>query len=339
MKKYILLCACVAAVMSSCSNDKEIDAPAPSSRAISFSAAANNASRADVTTQNMTQFTIYGYNVTTSTRVLDGLACNKSGSTWSYSPLAYWMPSADYEFLGIAHSTNYGLAVPEGGVKNNAYYWTFDFDNTKAQGNNDVVVATATRTTGADLSAANGGTGVVPLTFNHILTKMMFAYTTEGLPDQFTLLVSNVQFSMSDQSGEFSPRNITATQPEVGIWTYNTTAYTQGYTITPSGASQNISGAGRQGQTEAHYFVPFTTGTLSFNVAIYQGGQKQTEKTYSVNVANTNGTNNRWGMGQAYLLTMNLTLQNLIESYPINFDVTEVTDYVNNQYAGPDVQL
>ena len=95
-----------AAMLASCSLDETLET-AQDTRVIGFSNAfVDNATRSvadpSFTVGTLGNFAVYGF--TKNGQIFDGVtvSSNDNGSTWTYSPLQYWVEGNQYAFAAIA---------------------------------------------------------------------------------------------------------------------------------------------------------------------------------------------------------------------------------------------
>lgn len=370
MKKTLLLTAAVVALMaSSCSSDSKVDEPAPAKNAIGFTAFTSKTSRGtgtdnETTTTNLKGIKLYGYDATLSANIIPGVAATVSnGSSLTYSPTAYWFPKTNYKFLAVAGSQDGGTGITypttEGWWTNDAYA-AFKVNNTT--GTNDIVVATTQVTTGEN--TATSCPTPVSLKFNHIMTRIQFAYSCEGgevngttmaaLNKAYTVKVSNVKFTAPAQNQDFTP--VCTASKAIGSWASPkqeldatvTTGVAAGTEFTIGGWSADKATAtaieltARTGYANAYYFVPFTKGKLTFDAVIgatdANGAftpNNGTNHSFSLDVDGSQLDSREWGMGYSYLLTLYLNEANLGNTCPIAFSV-EVETYKDYDFGKGD---
>lgn len=96
-------------------------------------------------------------------------------AVWSCANKQYWMPSAKYNFVAITAADKVTVA-PAAGLPTSITY------NAAKNPDADVMVATASAETN-DKSEPTGSVnaaGVVPFTFQHLLSKIKFTFTTSS---------------------------------------------------------------------------------------------------------------------------------------------------------------
>lgn len=156
--------AALALFAASCSSDDMVDAPIDSS-VISFKGVAvKNASRADFTTETLSEFSVWATanDGTTTTNVFDGTTVSKSGEAWTYAgDVKYWTAGSNYEFFAIA-PTSAGTFT----LANKTLSFTND-------GTKDLIFAYNTVTAqGINNSAVN-------FSFNHMLSRVRVQVSNE----------------------------------------------------------------------------------------------------------------------------------------------------------------
>lgn len=178
MKKLFLMLAAAAAVVS-CSKDYTI--VADQGEAIEFGSFVDNSTRATAatdpsysTTGNgvaLTQFNVYGavggVNIFNGNTVTKGSAAY--GSAWTLDGTKqYWINGANYEFVAVVDGNKTGVTTTntdtDSGIPTTIEY--------TSDGATDLLCARVLRTKDAN---GNTDTSVVPFTFTHLLSKVMFS--------------------------------------------------------------------------------------------------------------------------------------------------------------------
>lgn len=130
----------------------------------------------------LTQFNVWGTvagNVNTSSPLLiyggDAVTGTVGASTWSCTNKQYWVPSATYNFVAITAADRVTV-TPAVGLPTSITY------NAGTNPDADVMVSTAAVTTDAHSTPTSGvnDAGIVPFTFEHLLSKIKFTFTTSS---------------------------------------------------------------------------------------------------------------------------------------------------------------
>jgi hypothetical protein len=186
MKKTVFLgLAAMATLITACSSDDVVDIKAPGT-AIGFSSFIDKATRAELTTDNIEAFNVYGYTKTTGDNPTDQTIfynekVSKSNGSWTYTNTQYWVVDQPYDFHAIASSN----VEWEAETTKSSGKLTFTFGG----GTDDLLYDYV----GVAKAAAdgNGDFGVVKFTFNHLLSKVQFKFTN-------ALTATNVQLEVTD---------------------------------------------------------------------------------------------------------------------------------------------
>ena len=321
MKKLFISMLAVAAVVA-CSKEETIIEQAP--EAIAFDTFVNNATRADITTANLSAFDVYASIVKadgTAGVILDREDVTRSGSegsyTWGYTNTQYWVPGNSYTFAAIApaNHASWSYAVADG----NVHKGTISFNNETAAANEDLIYAYQSRTLSND--KLTSAPAKVAFTFNHELSRVRFTFVnTIAAASNITLQIANVRVTNAYRTGTLAVTG--------GATAATWTATDNTYKIAFANASAIIPGA-VAGQTpssettEHHYLIPAaTTYNVEFVVSVYQAGVLVGTYNRSASFS-TDATK-----GASYDVKAALTTDNILPEgekfYPIVFTVTEV---------------
>ena len=325
MKKLFISMLAVAAVVA-CSKEETIIEQAP--EAIAFDTFVNNATRADITTANLSAFDVYASIVKadgTAGVILDREDVTRSGSegsyTWGYTNTQYWVPGNSYTFAAIApaNHTSWSYAVTNG----NVHKGTISFNNETAAANEDLIYAYQSRTLSND--KLTSAPEKVAFTFNHELSRVRFTFVnTIAAASNITLKIDSVRVTNAYRTGTLAVTDDTTPGATAEAWTVADNTYK----IAFANASAIIPGA-VAGQTpssettEHHYLIPAaTTYNVEFVVSVYQAGVLVGTYNRSASFS-TDATK-----GASYDVKAALTTDNILPEgekfYPIVFTVTEV---------------
>ena len=325
MKKYLYI-AIAAATLASCSQDEVMEVA--KGEAISFGTFVENSSRAtdpsySTTTGKgtaLTQFNVYG--TVNNVNIFDGNLVTKGnvgyGTAWTQADgkLQYWIPGANYKFVGIVDGN-------ESGVTSTATNSTTGMPETisyTADGKTDLLCATVQREENTDYT-------VVPFTFTHLLSKINFTVTNKSAAAEgYSFVVKNIQFT-GNVKGKYDVVN--AKWVANGFSTGNTIVGNE-RTIIVQGKDETVKDivvATGVTSTELGTEVLFLPGTyaITFTVDILYNGTVITtndypaeETTYSYTLA----------QNTAYNFNVEVTVGN-----PIQFTATTMSDWVNGNTA------
>ena len=258
MKKFLFLGIAATAMFASCTNDEMVEMNPQS--AIGFETFVDKSTRAaaDVTTDELTAFEVYGWRTKdeTTQQIFDAQAVTADHGKCTYSPLQYWVGSYKYAFEAVAPKSG------EKGVTVNDTYAastiTFASDS-----ETDLIYASASK----DLSGSAHGTlasdpGAVGLTFGHLLSRVKFTFINGADANSVAkIAVTDVKITNAGTTGVYTPSKGTwAAATETGEVTF---------------ASTNITGidGGKSGETEHKYLIPYNVKdySVSFTVTMTQG--------------------------------------------------------------------
>lgn len=220
-----LLAAALAAGLSGCADNQDVQIPQESeANAIRFAATADYTRSGDITTNNLTSFNVYAYIGTGTSPVLfmDNVTVSKTGTNkWEYSPVEYWPANDDVNFYAFAPASWVGKESPLKAISYDAY-----------PGTEDIVYAVCPNMKGQ----ANLPNAQVLLNFRHALSKVTVKMSSTNTALQ--VKVSNVALANIKTKGNFrfpsgntaSPQSATT----VGTWSDQNTPHTYMYLMAQS---------------------------------------------------------------------------------------------------------
>lgn len=325
MKKSIFLLAAAAAAFASCTQNEVMEVA--ENRTIGFSPFVGNTTRADVTTDNISTFWVFGdYSNTNWVDVFNNVKVSKNGD-WASEQLAYWQVDKNYNFGAYADGTT--NLVTETGVKYDPANNTLTFTSYTA-GGNDLIAATAT-----DQSwNGSGDPDKVSFTFDHMLSKIVFTFKTNAA-DTYKMKVTNLKINNT------AIKTATGTYTTVPAWNTadNTTTgeyvYGQGpdYVAIEDYADGTMGADGYFSKTtDPQYVIPQsnTSLTASFTVTVYDNnGTELCKRDFSGislrYTANSLGTDNTWTAGYVYNYIATINPDDVSDTLkPIEFTVSSV---------------
>lgn len=328
MKKLFISMLAVAAVVA-CSKEETIIEQAP--EAIAFDTFVENATRADITKDNLDKFSVYASieNTSGANLILTDEKVYKSGNAWTYGNVQYWVPQAMYNFAAFAPYANrnwtYTTATEGRITANNG---TLAFNNETAEANEDLIFASTYRDL-RDTDELEQQQDSVAFTFGHQLSKIAFKFNNAFQPENnIKLRVYNVNVA-----GLVAEATAPVTAGTAGAWTKkdNTTTFARTFgaqvaandenTVDPIAAQDNV-------VTDYHYFIPVanTEYTITFSVDLIQAGVLVDTYNHTIKVTP------ELAKGGNYLFTTTLDASNVSDDptkqlYPIEFTVTDVTGW------------
>lgn len=333
MKKTLIAVLALAAV-AACNKAEVIDQKAPA--AISFeNPFVENATRsvADPSTEtaDLEAFTVYGFMDTPSGIVFNEEPVTLDGTEWKTATTQYWTLGHDYYFAALAGedwALNTATASTNGAG-------TVSFTN--KNGTNDLLYAAATATTkGENFVITENNPGPVAFTFNHLLSKVKFAFTNGFANPNTSIVVKNVTLAVpatgSVNLGEASWwEGDKWTVPAESALTLQfgdivvPTTQSNGNVVVEDATGDKVYPSTNNAESyNERLTIPtaFRTYTITFTAELYQG--ETLAGTYN-HEAVVEGI--RFQMGHAYKFTAELNGTNINPAeqlIPIKFTVNEV---------------
>lgn len=308
MKKSLFLLGVAVAALASCTNEEVVNVTDQQTGIISFAGSGlNNITKADTDGTTLKSFQVYG-GYETNGSVFNGTTVNGSvGSTWTYTPLQYWVDGEDYKFAAYAPtnaasaSWNYtnGLTLTVTGA--GSYDLVYDDESV-----NDVKASSQV---------------AVSLTFGHLLSKIAFKFTLDNTLAGLDVTLQNLSIGSTIIDDGTWVAGVQQTTTGTGDATYTTLASA---TAVPTDANGLT--------TDAWYLIPQTVGTITFSVDAVASDGVNTIKEGKVTATLPTNTISAWVGGNYYLYTAELGMENITtdpdtDVYPIEFEVDEVTGY------------
>ena len=309
MKKVLLLLGSVTAAMfTGCSNDETVELVQQS--AIDFSSFVNKSMRtaSDITTDNLKNVWVYGWRSNSegdTKQLFNGTELTKQYSgDWTYSTLKYWEPGYKYAFEAIA---------PQNGT--NGVTFTADktggtvvFDNSDAAAETDLVYASPVSKDYSLATYADLAHRKVSLTFNHLLSCVMFTFKNGfALVSNTKISVSDVKITNAYSKGTFTPATDATWTVENG-----TNALAVSFSASSSSTLTDLA-PNATGATEHKYFIPAanTSYEVTFTLKLDQGDGVTTTVSRTVTIPAMTMQS-----GKSYNFVAELSLK------PIEFAVT-----------------
>lgn len=328
MKKIFIAVLAVAA-LASCATDEIVSTP--KGAAIGFDEAfVDNSTRAnDLNKANLEGFNVYGTVTKATTGIIfDGTLVSKSvtngelSSSYKYEGTQYWIPSAAYYFVALAPATPDAEWSYDYGTDDNAYSGEITFNNGEgdANANQDLIFASATRSTGDTIDA---NIAAVSFTFEHILSRIKFTFTNGfDASNNITLKVTDVILN-----GLYPTGKVAVADGQVGTWSVEGATFNKAFGDAVY-STDNIMGANNSATTEHFYVIPTNvTYTVTFKVTLYQAGVEIDTYNRQAEVAIDAQK------GYSYEVKATLTAKNVSDEdaalEPIEFDVNEVNGWEN----------
>lgn len=314
MKKGMFLLGLAVAALASCTNEEVVNVTDQQTGVISFAGSGlNNITKADTDGTTLKSFQVYGGYATNGSLFNGTTVSGSVGSTWSYSPLQYWVDGEDYKFAAYAPS--------------DAATATWDYTNgltltVTGAGDKDLVYDDATVN---DVVASTQG--AVSLTFGHLLSKVAFKFTLDYTLAGLDVTMQNFKVGETiEKNGQWvAGTQGTATSSSKG-------SYTDFSTAQPISATDGLT-------TTAWYVIPQgltreANSEITITASVKAGYGEDVIKDGTITAKLPTTTIDEWEGGNYYLYTAVLSMENITdpdaEIYPIEFTVTKV-----DGYAGP----
>ena len=167
MKKLIVSVLAIAGLVA-CMNDEVVRVQ--NGGAIAFeNTFVQNATRANdpsTTTDNIQEFSVWGYMNAVDGVVFDDELVSRNGDAWTYNEIQYWLPGNNYYFAAFAGDRSAVDALPQTMDANGLGEVKF----TNVDGTNDILYAEAV------VENAKRDNAPVALTFQHLLSKVKFTF-------------------------------------------------------------------------------------------------------------------------------------------------------------------
>ena len=336
MKRNLFLLIAVAAALSACSKTETIGTQ---DKAIQFTSAyIGNAVESKAVNMieqaNINEFIVYGgYN--DMTHVFNGVSVtgNANTDTWTYDVTRYWVAGQDYKFAAYAPSAagSNGTIEPDfttGSLNFTGY--TSDPSN-----QNDLIYATATQTTGSDISVAPAK---IQFVFGHLLSMIKFTFNS-GFGNDIKVTVDNLKVSGMIAQGDYTGNSQTW-KPGSATVSADTPFTEMGSKVATNSTSDNTSASSVDFAVIPQTIVGSDgTGTkvaVSFNVRVQDAGGYYIIGSADAGVTLTATLPGyTWTAGNRYNYTVTIKGEN-VNLYPIKFGTPSVTPITDANFDGSD---
>ena len=291
-------------MLASCTNEDVLNVS--DSRAIGFDAFVGKTTKADITDENIKEFYVYGGYDNNLTNVFNNVKVYLDGS-WKYDKTQYWTADKTYKFQGYAPATN-TAAAGENGV---------NFTNFEADGTTDLLASEVVTRTTTSTEEGISNSGLIQLTFRHVLSKIKFKFTTN---------LDNVNIAISDLTVNALPNTGTYTNSgTTGTWVVSgNDNYTLSSTGTLTNSDDLVSGDA--------IVLPQTPNSISVTFTVTATGGLSLTKEHTVTLPATTLEE-----GNVYVYTANITAQNIDPENPlkpIEFGAPTVEEWSTDQTGG-----
>ena len=313
MKKILFAVLAVAALVSCSKEQVVIEQP---KAAIGFDTFVENSTRATDLVVGEFDFGVYGLveKGSNSALIFNNQEVANDGS---YSPVQYWIASAQYYFTAIAPYTNAKWTY----TTTNAHSGKITFDNSAAAANQDLLFAyNKPAQTPAAITAQPAKVG---FTFNHMLSRVRFTFANGfGEGSNITLQVTDVTITDAYATADLAVTN----GAPADAWTNFGATFSKNFgqvggntlaTLTDAGATMSAA-------TEHFYLIPANKAyNVTFTVKLFQAGVELDTYNRTATIPAT-----AMAKGMSYDIKTTLTAQNTSDDgqlYPILFEVAGVT--------------
>ena len=315
MKKILVSVLAIAGLVA-CNNENVIS-EANNSQAITFGAFVENATRANdpsTTTNNIEEFSVWGYMNTDAGIVFNDELVSRSGSSWVYTNLQYWLPGNHYYFAAFAGDRNDVEGLPENAAMGAEGLGTITFHN--VEGTNDILYAQTD--TFADATATS-----INLQFAHLLSKVKFTFANGFANNNTTVVVKDITMDVPAY-GDLT-LNKTAYDAKEYIWANHDETTTLEFG-NMNNAAKLATGV-KAGSDNERLTIPAGADkdyTINFTVEVYNGEQCGLVRDMEVKL-----TGFEFVAGRAYNLVATINQENL-HLNAIEFTV-EVDEWIEQE--------
>jgi hypothetical protein len=322
MKKFLLIgITTIGLLSSSCSQDEVVS----SIGAISFdNVHIDKMTRAtgEINNDNISEFYVYGYARKDAVTLFTNERVFKKDGAWDYNNTQFWQANTQYAFTAIAPSATEhdqtcweykALEGDDNATKRLAGEGSIAFDNSKAQGDVDLVTDVQTKTTGTSVSS---GDNPVKFSLGHRLARVKFLFKNT-YTDQY-INVSNVQMTNLCKNGTY---NLDGTNSK---WVPGD----EEFALTFNSKTLAV-GNGTEGYpTDTKYIIPEDEKTYHIKINATRERMSAEAEDYVQDVLETyenKGTDLKFNAeeGNSYVITIEFNGT----SNAITFTVTEVTPW------------
>ena len=318
--KKILYSALAVSMLAACSQDELVDLQQPGQ--ITFAGAfVDNATRAaadpSTTTGSIQNFDVWAFIDQSTGVVFEDEDVVKSGNAWTYSNTQYWYPNHTYYFAALSpmNSANVIEHIAEGDYAKHGL-GTIDFTN--VDGSEDLIYAATTVTTGADI---NKQPDPVKFQFNHLLSKVKFSFKNGFVNPTTQLVIRDIKMNVAKKG------SINLAQAD--WWSTNEWALGADRFDLKFGDVARLAIGETDECAKERLTIPAGTDevyTIKFTVDLYQGDVLA--QTFEDETSLVKGV--ALEIGKAYNFVAEINASNL-GLFPINFEVEEVKDWVNDE--------
>lgn len=249
MKKSFLMLGVAVMALASCTNEEVLNVA--DSRAIGFDAFVGKPTKAEITTDNLGTFQVYGGYVKTEsagtgtnlTNVWEDVAVTKDGTWKATGDTKYWAAGMTYQFAAYAPVA---VGKPTVNDDNKNLDWTGIKADAETQ--NDFIYATDVKTTDDPLEASPGN---IAFTFGHQLAMIKVTFNSK-FAAEYKVTISDLDIYGMNSTADFTGSTKT--------WDNYSSQISQGSgfkTITAADAQEQTSAT-----SDKFIVIPQTSGTM-----------------------------------------------------------------------------
>ncbi len=273
MKKHLFYFL-AATTLVGCSSDEILDnAPVVDNtpQRIEFNAPfVDKSTRAeDTTTENLTAFSVWAYLNNANTTVFSEEVVTKGTNSWTHPTSAYWAKNSTYYFTAVA-PTKAGQQWVYTPSTTDVGEGTLDVSG-RTLPDDDLVFAKFTKTTGDNITER-----VVNVTFDHLYSKVRFAFKNSLGSGETSLDIREVVMKQASIAGKYDTKTKTwATTATKADLSFGSTSRKIENTETLYSGSL--------------YLIPVasTTWDVTFTIVTFQSGNESKEYKHTVSVSAT----------------------------------------------------
>ena len=322
MKKILVSVLAIAGLVA-CNNENVIS-EANNSQAITFGAFVENATRANdpsTTTTNIEEFSVWGYMNSEKGIVFNDELVSRSGDSWVYTNLQYWLPGNRYHFAAFAGDRTDVQGLPENAAMGAEGLGTITFHN--VEGTNDILYAQTDRYAEATATPIN-------LQFAHLLSKVKFTFKNGFANPNNYVVVSDITMDVPAQ-GDLT-LNKAAYDAKEYIWANHAETTTLQFGHMNNAAKLAI--GGKETSDNERLTIPAAATqnyTINFTVEVYNGEERGLVRDMEVKL-----TGFEFVAGRAYNLVATINQENL-DLNAIEFQVV-VDEWIEQEVDGGAVE-
>ena len=322
MKKILVSVLAIAGLVA-CNNENVIS-EANNSQAITFGAFVENATRANdpsTTTTNIEEFSVWGYMNSEKGIVFNDELVSRSGDSWVYTNLQYWLPGNHYHFAAFAGDRTDVQGLPVEAAMGAEGLGTITFHN--VEGTNDILYAQTDRYAEATATPIN-------LQFAHLLSKVKFTFKNGFANPNNYVVVSDITMDVPAY-GDLT-LNKAAYDAKEYIWANHAETTTLQFGHMNNAAKLAI--GGKETSDNERLTIPADADkeyTINFTVEVYNGEERGLVRDMEVKL-----TGFEFVAGRAYNLVATINQENL-DLNAIEFQVV-VDEWIEQEVDGGAVE-